>query len=203
MATRTLVRLATALFAVVILFYSLIETSTVHYAFGAKDIEPTASPQDIHVEYELPYPGTINPGSPFWPAKALRDRIGMEMNRDSLGRAEYELHLADKRLSAGWELWSEGHTNDALATFDRAEKYLQKAFDDISEQEDSPRYRNILRLMSYSSLKHREVLEQVMTECGDEARPMVNKTLDISKDIFVKSTAKMTDLQMSTPENPF
>lgn len=204
MVARILARLTAIFFALIILVYSVVETSAVRYAFGARDLPTnTPSPKVINVTYDLPHPGTVYPGNPLWPAKAMRDKVSLELAQGDIARAEYSLHLADKRLAAGWNLWESHDTSESLSTLQKAEKYLEQSFELLNASHEDDQYRDLLRRMSYSSLKHREMLEHVLAECGDEARPVVTKTLDTSKDIYRKASAKMLDLGMTPPENPF
>lgn len=202
MAVRLLTRLAAVFFALFILFASLIETSSIKYAFGARDIaSPRPSPQ-VDVTYSLPHPGGILPGNPLWTAKALRDKVSLELTTDPVSKAQFELHLADKRLSAGLNLWHEDDSLEALSTFSKAENYLLNSYETLSSI-DTDQSREVLRQLAYSSLKHREILEEVMSDCGDEARPLVSKMLSTSKMIFDQVSARMENLHMNPPHNPF
>lgn len=202
MVVKTLTRMAAVFFALFVLVASLIETSSIKYAFGARDNSgPLASPQ-VNVTYALPHPGDILPGNPLWPAKALRDKVSLELTSNPLRKSEFELHLADKRLSAGWELWIQESSEEALGTFNKAENYLNTSYETLSRSEEKDNG-DQLRSLAYSSLKHREVLEKVLASCGDEARPTVSKMLDTSKMIFDKVNAQMITLHLNPPQNPF
>jgi hypothetical protein len=202
MGNRTLVRGAALFFALIVLILSVLETSSVKYAFGAKP-DPTAGPREVDVTYELPYPGTVTPGSPLWPLKALRDKVSLEMSGDLLNQANFKLHLADKRLASGIELWASGNTNEALLTLEKSEGYLLSSFDSLKGVGEQEGVHDTVRHMTYASLKHRQVLEKVLAECGDEARSMVTKLLDTPKFLYTAGSSRMVELGMTPPDNPF
>ncbi len=202
MAFRIISRVAAVFFALLILVASLIETSSIKYAFGARDLQdPRPSPR-VNVPYSLPHPGEILPGNPFWTAKAFQDKVSLEMTSTTLEKAKFELHLSDKRLSAGWTLWQEDSSTEAISTFDKAENYLSLSYETLS-QSDDPNNNDLLRKLAYSSLKHREILENVMGDCGDDARPTVSKMLNTSKMTFDKVSSQMENLHLNPPANPF
>lgn len=203
MAARLFTRLAAVFFALLILFVSLVETSSIKYAFGARDIASPHPSPIVDVTYSLPHPGEILPGNPLWKAKALRDKISLEFAGDSTNKSKFELHLADKRLAAGWELWQEGNTSEALSTLNKAEKYLFTSYTTLMDKSNHNEDREVLRQLSYSSLKHREILEKVMSDCGDEARPLISQLLSTPKSVFENVSTEMIYLQMSAPANPF
>jgi len=202
MAFRFATRVAAVFFALFILVVSLIESSSIKYAYGARDLtNPRPSPQVI-VTYELPHPGEVLPGSPLWTAKALRDKVSLELSANLIDKSRFELHLADKRLAAGQILWREDNSSEAIATFDKAENYLANSFETLS-QSDDPFNNDALRQLAYSSLKHRLVLEEVMSDCGDDARSTISKMLNTSKIVYDQVSAQMETLHMNPPANPF
>ncbi len=203
MVGRLLTRIATVSLALFILVVSLIETSSIKYAFGARETaNPHPTPQ-VDVTYALPHPGSVMPGNPLWVAKVMRDKVSLKLTLDHERRAGYELHLADKRLAMGWELWLKADTNEAIATFEKAEGYLNNAYLTLFESNDFSDSHDFLRQLAYASLKHRQVLESVLAESSDEARPMITKLLDTSKTIYKEASAKMEQLHLNPPANPF
>ncbi len=202
MAFRFVTRVAAVFFALFILIVSLIETSSIKYAYGARDLfNPRPSPQ-VTITYGLPHPGAVLPGSPLWTAKAFRDKVSLELTQNLVDKSRFELHLADKRLAAANLLWNEDNSAEAIATFDKAENYLANSYETLSRSED-PNNNDALRQLAYSSLKHREILENVMSNCGDDARPTISKMLSTSKMLYDKVRAQMENLQMNPPANPF
>lgn len=203
MGNRTLVRGAALFFALVVLILSVVETASVKYAFGAKEPDPTQEPKEVDVTYELPYPGSVIPGSPLWPLKALRDKVSLEFT-NGLAEVDFKMHLADKRLASGWEIWEAGDANEALLTFEKSEGYFLSAFDDLKKMDSNTEgIHDSVRQLTYASLKHREVLEKVLAECNDEARPMVTKLLDTPKYLYTAGSSLMSELGMTPPDNPF
>ena len=202
MGKRILIRFATLFFALIVLTLSVVETSSIKYDVGAKSPEPTATSRPVHVVYALPFPGNVYPGSPLWPMKVLRDKVNLELTSGSVSQSDVELHLADKRLAAGWEMWKSEDTEGAFAMFAKAEGYLETSFETLKSQ-NFEEGSDILRQITFASLKHREILEKVLAECSDEARPMVTKFLNPSKDVYEKASKKMVELGFDAPINPF
>ena len=202
MAFRIITRVAAVFFALFILFASLIESSSIKYAYGARDLlNPRPSPQ-VNVTYGLPHPGGVLPGSPLWTAKAFRDKVSLELTQNLVEKSRLELHLADKRLAAANQLWLQDNSVEAIATFAKAETYLASSYETLSQSED-PNNNDALRQLAYSSLKHREILENVMGGCGDDARPTISKMMSTSKMLYEKVSAQMENLRMNPPLNPF
>ena len=93
---------AVLLFAVGILFTSVLRTAAVKYEFSESpltslvDASSVLGEEEINIDYYLAYPGKVLPDSPFWPLKALRDRIWLWITTNSSRKAELKLLFADK-----------------------------------------------------------------------------------------------------------
>ena len=77
MWSKILLSTFTLLVAFTILFASILRTASVRYEFNISFSEsPNGNVNSNEkVDYFLAYPGKVLPDSPFWPLKALRDKI--------------------------------------------------------------------------------------------------------------------------------
>lgn len=203
---RHFFRLLTFLSAFMILGYSLAHISGVRYAFD--DTHPTQrtknAAEGIDIVYDLPYPGHINPQSPLWSIKVLRDRAAFKLSFSNQEKCHTALHLADKRLSAAYRLWNMNEMNESLVTLEKAVGYLKTSliYAEAARKEgimNADDYRQIV----YSAQKHRQILETALSEAPDEARPTIHSIMTGPKEIAIKASASMLEMGVTPPSDPF
>jgi hypothetical protein len=184
------------IFAFAILFISIFRTAVPNYAFS----QPTTGGNDYFissVDYYFPTPG-MNPENPLWPLKAVRDKLWLFANFDSEKRTDLLILYADKRLMMSQELMHDNQSSLAVSTASKAEKYLQEAYletEKISKDGGDPT--SSLVKLAKASLKHREVLENMMNSAPDDAKPVINQIADFPRNIYENSSQKL--LQMNRP----
>ena len=192
--------------AFAILVISLLKSATVRYAFGAATPTPSASVEtkSFQVDYFLPYPGKILPDSPLWSLKAVRDFLWYRLTVDPLKRAEIALLFSDKRIGASQTLFENKNSDLGVTTLTKSEKYLETAF----QNEEEARKRGVdtssfLIKYSLASLKHRQVIDQILEMAPEGARPSIIKTQDYSKNAYKFSRDVLNSKGVPVPKSPF
>lgn len=195
-------------FAFLVLVVSILRCSAVSYSASASPspTPPTDSSQEdkIEINYLLPYPGKILPDSPFWYAKALRDKIWFLVTSNPTRKAELLVLFADKRLLSSKILFEKDKPAIALSTLTKAEKYLEKAL--LLEKKNRGKgveTKEFLLRLANASLKHRQVIEEILTIAPEDTRPQVIKVGDYAKNVFKESRDALQSLGVPAPENPF
>lgn len=197
---------ATILTAFAILSVSFLRIATPTYTYSPMVLsEKVDSESAIKVDYQLAYPGKINPDNPLWYAKAIRDRVWLTFTFKTNKKAEVSLLFADKRLGSALNLFENNKPDLGLITLTKAEKYLETAelqmtSDDDFYAERIPNYKKI----GLASLKHREVIEnEIIPITPEDLRPQVIKTLNYSKGVYTKVKEHMFSKGLVPPVNPF
>jgi len=182
---------------------SILRSADVKYSFAG---EPSPSPDQakIEINYMLPYPGRITPDSPLWSFKALRDKAWIMATFNSLKKAEIMLLMADKRIQQALALFESDKASLGVSTLTKAEKYLEEA----KKQELVARGQRMntgefLERLANSSLKHRQITENILKIAPEEAKPEVAKTMNYSKKVFEDSRNSLIDVGKTAPANPF
>ncbi len=210
MLKRIALILSTVIFAFFILSISVLRSSAirpnirVYSATPRPELNKEGVDNNIEVLYIMPYCGRILPDSPIWPLKALRDRLWMLVTTNNMRKAELSLLFADKRLMSSYELFKLNKPQIALTTLTKAEKYLEEA--SIIEKEERARgvdTKSFLITLATASLKHREVIEEMLAFVPDDIKPSVIKTEDYAKIIFKETHEVLQSFGISTPESPF
>lgn len=189
-----------------ILAVSVFRSASVRYAFSQS---PSPSPgvtraEDVEVDYELPYPGRILPDNPFWPVKALRDKLWLMVVANPTKKAELKLLFADKRVTAARILFERDKSELGLSTLTKAEKYLEEAFDQGKlAQTKEAEMGAFFEKLAMSTLKHRQVIEDIVILSPEDAKPTVIKTKDYPKRIFDETRGVLGEMGKEAPQNPF
>lgn len=148
---------------------ALLITVSNSYSFAHEDLVGTDSAGIAGVEeksaYVLVYPGML-PDNPLYFLKALRDGfIGLVIS-DPLKKAEFLLLQADKNISSGELIISQGKSQElAEETSRKAHKFYEEALmkAETVEGKDQERRAFLEKLIS-AGKKHEEVLEELFQE---------------------------------------
>lgn len=192
----------TLIIALVILSVSVLKsTASPHrtYAYSPMVLSEKVESQKIKaVDYSLPYEGKINPDSPFWYPKVIRDKAWYLLTFNSSKKTELNLLFADKRLSSSLELFKDNKPDLGFATLTKAEKYLEKA---IPENANDPEY---LKKLATASLKHKEIIEiEILPITPEDLRPEVIKVGNSTIEVYKKVKDLMMSIGLVPPQNPF
>lgn len=205
MTYRNLGRILVFIFAFSVLGYSLFEISGVKYAYSGKPQNYLPNPAtDKNIVYDLPYPGKVLPDNPLWPVKVLRDRTKFHFLESNLSKASEALALSDKRLSMTLRLWNKGEVSTAVETAQKAVGYLVTAsIYAKKEQEAGTDVHDLIWQIDMSALKHRQILETMLSEAPEDARPTIHSLLTEPKRVTEEMSAALTGNGFNAPVNPF
>lgn len=197
--------LPVSFFAFAVLFTSILRTATPKFAFSMPaNGEAVLGAQDLKIDYDLAYPGRVLPDHPLWPVKALRDRIWLTITTNSSRKAELKLLFADKRLASSKILFEKDKPEIAFSTLTKAEKYLEQALNQEKEnREKGVDTSDFLRILSYASLKHRIMIDEILLMAPEDARPGISETQSYSKSVYEQTMHALNERGMPVPENPF
>ena len=193
-------------FAFGVLFTSIMRTAAIKYEFGqSSDLgAKVLGEMDVNIDYFLAYPGKVLPDHPLWPVKVIRDKIWFLMTTNPSKKAEMKLLFADKRLVSSKELFEKDKPELAFSTLTKAEKYLEEA----SAQETQNRKNGLetvefLKRLSFASLKHAQVIEEILAMAPEDAKPQIIQIENYAKNVFETSRNALLEKGETPPENPF
>lgn len=152
----------------------------------------SSSAESETIDYALAYPGLL-PNHPFYIVKVARDAIIRFFISDPFKRAEFDLLQADKRLNAGYFLFSNGPKEEkrAISTISKGENYFENAIKEAVEAEKQGRDINgFWENMFLSSKKHQQVLAELKENISTENKPFVENELKRVQD-FEKMVSKL------------
>lgn len=166
-------------FTILGVIFIILSLPIIGFASDNDSATPAAAPKKV--EYALPYPGIL-PDNPLYSLKMGRDRIVGWFIKDSLKSAEYNLLQADKRLNSGLFLMKENKTSLAITTFSKGEKYLIIALDEAEKAQKSGKNTDaLMSKLSLATLKHHEVLAEVIEKSSDSTRDGLKTALEDSQ----------------------
>lgn len=159
----------------------------VSFAFSpSPSATPNATPA-VSVDYVLPYPGIL-PDNALYKIKMVRDRIGSLLIRDDLRQAEYLLKMGDKRISASKYLSDYGNCSLASQTASKAEIYLLRSVEEAGKAKNiGVNVSAFLGTLSKATLKHVELLEQMMVKAPDGPKQSLEKSIILANDVYKRT----------------
>ncbi len=193
-------------FAGLILLISVFRTASVKYEFSGVVLGMNNDERhNMNVKYDLPFPGKVLPDSPFWPVKALRDRMWLATTTNDTREAELLLLLADKRIAASNTFFQNAKPELGYETLLKAEHYLKLASVKMRENADQGLdQREFVKHLALASLKHREIIElHILPLAPEDALPKILETLDTTKKTYEEALHLMNQYNLVIPENPF
>src|SRR3989339_222190 len=210
MMKKIAVVLSTVTFAFIVLSISVLRSSVIRPSLDVYSATPkptskeTTLDKKLEVLYVMPFPGRILPDSPFWPIKALRDKVWMGITSNPMRKAELALLFADKRLMSAYELFKLNKPQLALTTLTKAEKYLEEgSLIEKKERNGGVDTKSFLFTLATASLKHREIIENMLNIVPDDIKPEVIKVESYSKSVYNQCRDALQIQGVIAPENPF
>lgn len=192
--------LTTLILAFAILLVTVLKNATVTHTLspsvlaGKVDSESTYKP----IDYLLAYQGKINPDSPIWYAKVLRDKAWYALTFNQAKKTELNLLFADKRLNSSLELFKNNKPDLGYSTLTKAEKYLELA---IPKDTNDPEY---LKKLATASLKHKEVIKmEILPIAPEDLRPQIIVVENSTTNVYQKVKDLMMSIGLVAPLNPF
>lgn len=156
-----------------ILFISILRTAAVRYSFNTQVVSTYTQGGQLpaDVDYGLVYPGSVLPGSPLWPIKALRDRVWVLATTDITKKMELYLLLSDKRLGAAQTLFSQKKYDLGISTLTKAEGYLKNASHaEALARAGGADTKHFVYKLILASFKHREIIRSLAQLSPDDVR---------------------------------
>ncbi len=139
-------------------------------------------------DYYLPYPGIL-PDHPLYWLKMLRDRILLFLVHNPEEKLNRLLLYADKRLGAAQVLIMGGKDQLGITTATKAEKYLEQAVLELEKIKTAGNAsETMFTNLAQASLKHRQVLEQMVDKVPDQSKSTVQQAVEKAKTSFKKAT---------------
>jgi len=199
--------LSTFLLALTVLSVSILRCSSIKtYVFSAA---PSPTPEagsekkEILIDYVLPYQGKIYPDSPLWFVKVIRDRLWYGVTTNSSRKAELLLLFADKRLLAAKVLFEKDKPSLAVTTLTKAEKYLERAVQmETKNRQAGIDNKEFLTRLANASLKHWQVIEEILIVAPEDAKPEVIKVEDYAKNAYKETRDGLQSQGIVPPKNP-
>lgn len=189
--------------ASLILIISIFRIAQIKYVFSQSP-SPTSPPETISVNYQLPYPGKICPDNLLWPIKALRDKIWLTVTINPAKKADLYLLLADKRLANAQALFAENKADLGIAVLTKGEKYLELAQEEERlAHAQGMNTKNFLERYTLATLKHRQIIDEILAIAPEDARPMIISTQNYSKSLYNEARDGLLQAGATVPTNPF
>ena len=190
--------------AFAVLSVSVFKSASVRYAFATPSPEPAGDTEKVDIGYTLPYPGRIMPDNPLWPVKALRDRVWYLLTTNPAKKTELALLFSDKRLGMSKSLFEKQKPELAFSTLTKGEKYLEESMIQAKKAgEKGEDIYSFLGELSTASLKHRQVIGEILLTAPEDAKPEIIKTQDYSKNIYKETRDLLNSKGIAVPKNPF
>jgi hypothetical protein len=143
------------------------------FSFQPAFAQSTPSAQILNVQYNLPYEGIL-PDNPLYFLKALRDNVFNFLITDPLKKANYDLLMADKRLSAASALLDKGKTDLAITTLSKSGNYFYLAVQQAADAKKQGENTNdLLSTLIIASLKHQQVIFKMEQQSTGDARQVL------------------------------
>jgi hypothetical protein len=143
------------------------------FSFQPVLAQSTPSAQILNAQYNLPYQGIL-PDNPLYFLKALRDNALNFLITDPVKKANYDLLMADKRLSAASALLNKGKVDLSITTLSKSGNYfylaIQQAATAKKQGEDA---NDLLSTLLTASLKHQQVIYKMEQQSTGDARQIL------------------------------
>ena len=190
--------------ALAVLFVTFYKSSETLYSFKYQKIALNNVYRAIYIPYDLPKPGPLLPGNILWPGRVAFDKSKVFFALNSYEKSQIYQQISDQRLSAAQKLFKRGDFELSVTTIEKSEKYLELALlEEKNAHKQGINTVDLLGNISKASLKHREIIEDMALNSPEDARPMVNKTLDITKKLFEETKIALNEQKAPTFTNPF
>ena len=191
-------------FAGLIFVVSVFRSAEARYVFTQTPSPSSNDQKSLEIDYLMPFPGSISPDSFLWPVKALRDRVWLSLTFDPAKKASVLLNNSDKRIQMAQKLFEIGKPDLAVSTMTKAEKYLEEA---VAEEKKARAQKianyEFMQRLATSTLKHRQLLEEMLKIAPEDAKPAVVKILDYPKKLYEEAKNILLDAGQSVPKNPY
>ena len=190
--------------AAFILVVSVFRIAEVKYVFSQAPTPTPSTTKSVSIAYNLPYPGSVLSDSIFWPIKAMRDKVWLTLTVDPAKKADLYLLLADKRLADAEVMFTNDRADLGISVLTKAEKYLESAqsTERIAHKEGMDTTAFLGRL-TLATLKHREVMDGMLSTAPEDAKPYIIKIEDYPKKLYEQAKNGLLEAGAKAPQNPY
>ena len=120
--------------------------------------------------------------SPFYIIDRFAEKLQLKLTREEVARARLRLKFSEERLAEAHKLAMANKLEFAKSTISDYENELQEAELDLEAAKDlGKNVEEIRQHISEMTAKHTEVLQKVLTQVPDTARPAIMKAIEISQ----------------------
>ena len=191
--------------AFVVFFTSVLRSASIKYDFTMPpEVDNFKSQDQVTIIYNLPNIGAVAPGHILWPLEAFRDKLWIAITSNSAKKAEILSLLADKRLVSAENFFKKGEADMGMEVLVKAEKYLEEAVKEAQTAKlEGMEVGHILERLTYSTMKHREVIENCLAMAPEDAKPLIIQTMEPSKRLYGVLASSLLETIGYAPENPF
>jgi len=195
----------TVAIAFVILLISILRSASVKYSFSLPPQAAGGIPESqIDINYDLASPGNVLPGDPLWSLKVTRDKLWLVISPSDTRKAELSLLFADKRLASAKILFERGEFEQGYMALMKGEKYLESALDYTLSAKDRGMDMTVgLTRIAIASLKHRQIINEILLIAPEDARPEIIKTQDVCKNVYKNARDELNEMGRPVPKSPF
>ncbi len=157
--------------------------------FQKAQAQSTPSAEILNVQYDLPYTGVL-PDNPLYFLKALRDNVLGLFITDPLKKAQYDLLMADKRLSGAEALLNKKEDALAITTLSKSGNYFfQSVQEAIIAKTQGSEVNDIAGKLVAASLKHQQIIFQMMAVANKNTKGTLQASLSRIKDFQISAEA--------------
>jgi len=140
--------------------------------------QSTPSAQIINVQYDLPYTGLL-PDNPLYFLKALRDNLVGLLITDPVKKSDYDLLMADKRLSGAAALLSKGEDDLAITTLSKSGNYFYQAIEKVKDaKRQGENINDVVSRLTAASLKHQQIIFQMINSANKNTKGTLGAALN-------------------------
>ena len=138
----------------------------------------------VLAQENLPDPGTL-PDSAFYFLKSWKESIQTFFTFGAENKAKQFLHLAEVRLAEYQKMIEKGKTEIAKKTLDKYEKQLNNALTKAEEAKEKGKdVEKLATSISEATLRHQEVLIEVLNKVPEEAQKGIENAIEMSQKGF-------------------
>lgn len=179
----------------------LVATSDASFG-SAQDKELPAADEVKIIDAGLPKAG-LTPDSPFYFLKSWKESIQTFFTFGAESKAKQFLHLADVRLAEYEKMIEKGKAEIAQKTLEKYEKQLNRALEKSQEAQEQGRdVEKLTTLISEATIRHHEVLNNVLEKIPEEAKIGIENAIEMSQKRFDSAIQQKIEegLKQASPE---
>ncbi|MDP3935146.1 MAG: DUF5667 domain-containing protein [Candidatus Giovannonibacteria bacterium] len=137
----------------------------------------------------------IKPGSFFYGFVTTFEKVNLFFTFNPEKKAEKALKYAEKRLAEAEAVAGDKNSDAVKTAISGYEANVAIAAASSKKVKDQTKAENLLNLIAENTLKHQEVLSDVLAKVPDEAKEAITKALETSRRGYEEATQKIAELK--------